>query len=425
MTINNGQADKEDSLDGDRSQENRKSRDPARSTLGEQSKIMSQEKDGRESSTKLSQIDWDFADSSTRDGIHSIHPYPAKFIPQIPRQLIELYAPDKSITVLDPFCGVGTSLVESLSHGHDAVGVDLHPLACLISRVKTRPLPDEFTEISRRVVSESRSRYPREDPQPPELPNLDHWFEKSVQKALTIICDEISDVQQTELREALMVALSAIIVKVSNQDSDTRYAAVEKGVDAEDVFQEFARSASRIEEGLLKQKNWDSSLPDCQVINQDVLTVAPEDIEKDVDLVITSPPYPNAYEYWLYHKYRTYWLGLGDPTEVREQEIGARPHYHGSDPQDEEDFERQMNVVFSLLGEVTTSEARACFIVGRSIIQGREIDNAAILDRAANSGGFNLEASASREILSSAKSFNPGYSSIKNEKVLVFSKEGS
>lgn len=373
----------------------------------------------------ITDYDWSFEDVKSSSGIHSIHPYPAKFIPQIPRQLIDLYTSETSFTVLDPFCGAGTTLVESLNSGHESVGIDLHPLACLVSRVKTRPLPRDFAERARDVDSTSRHRYPEEDIHPPELPNIDHWFEKSVQKALTILSEEISQVDSVEIEEALMVALSAIIVKVSNQDSDTRYAAVETDIDAEGVFQEFARSTSRIEEAFLKQENWDSTLPACDVLNKDILRVEPAEIGKEVNLVITSPPYPNAYEYWLYHKYRMYWLGLGDPKQVREQEIGARPHFHGSDPKDEKDFERQMNTLFSLLGEVTTREARACFIVGRSIIQGREIDNAAILERAADSGGFYLEDAASREILSTSKSFNPGYSNIKNEKVLVFSKEGS
>lgn len=372
---------------------------------------------------ELNQIDWDFADSDTREGIHSIHPYPAKFIPQIPRQLINLYAPSEA-TILDPFCGAGTTLVESLKQGHEAIGIDIHPLACLISRVKTRPLPGEFTQTSRRIVSDARTRYPVEEVKPPDLPNLDHWFETPVQKALTLLSEEISAVENRSTREALMVSLSAIIVKVSNQDSDTRYAAVETDVDAEEVFQEFSRSTSRIEEAFLKQQGWDDHLPESRVLNEDILKVNPEEVASDIDLVITSPPYPNAYEYWLYHKYRMYWLGLGDPKEVKDQEIGARPHYHGTDPQDEEDFERQMETAFSLLGDVTHNQSRACFIVGRSIIQGEEIDNAAILGRAAKAGGFELEDSASREILSSSKSFNPGYSGIKNEKVLVFSKGG-
>ena len=52
--------------------------------------------------------------------------------------------------------------------------------------------------------------------------------------------------------------------------------------------------------------------------------------------LVTSPPYPNAYEYWLYHKYRMYWLGF-DPIPIRENEIGARPHYFKTNHQDETD----------------------------------------------------------------------------------------
>ena len=41
--------------------------------------------------------------------------------------------------ILDPFCGSGTALVEAQRAGFDAVGIDLNPIACRISRVKTGP----------------------------------------------------------------------------------------------------------------------------------------------------------------------------------------------------------------------------------------------------------------------------------------------
>jgi hypothetical protein len=46
---------------------------------------------------------WDF-DSSTRDPIHDIHPYPARFIPEIPRQLLTVFHPQDGL-VLDVFAG--------------------------------------------------------------------------------------------------------------------------------------------------------------------------------------------------------------------------------------------------------------------------------------------------------------------------------
>src|SRR5438045_302768 len=61
------------------------------------------------------------------------------FIPQIPRKLIELLRPEEGEAILDPFCGSGTALVEAQAAGFPAVGIDLNPIAALISQVKTHP----------------------------------------------------------------------------------------------------------------------------------------------------------------------------------------------------------------------------------------------------------------------------------------------
>ncbi len=44
---------------------------------------------------------------------HSIHPYPAKFIGEIPRTLIQHLKPPYGTAILDPFCGSGTTLTEA------------------------------------------------------------------------------------------------------------------------------------------------------------------------------------------------------------------------------------------------------------------------------------------------------------------------
>src|SRR5205807_6618242 len=65
-----------------------------------------------------------------------LHPYPAKYIPQIPNALIQEFSTVGS-TVGDVFCGSGTTLVEALLLKRNAVGLDANPLACLISTAKT------------------------------------------------------------------------------------------------------------------------------------------------------------------------------------------------------------------------------------------------------------------------------------------------
>ncbi len=82
----------------------------------------------------LSSIDWDFSDAPASKGLHAIHPYPAKFISQIPRKLIELFHPGDFSVILDPFCGSGTTLAEAIDLGLNAYGIDVHPIACLTAQ---------------------------------------------------------------------------------------------------------------------------------------------------------------------------------------------------------------------------------------------------------------------------------------------------
>ena len=105
--------------------------------------------------TALKKIDWDFTGVKTNHSTHSLHPYPAKYIPQIPAALIKELS-NLGETVVDIFCGSGTTLVEALSLGRNAIGIDANPLACLISEAKTTKLtqngqPPEPYSVTRRL----------------------------------------------------------------------------------------------------------------------------------------------------------------------------------------------------------------------------------------------------------------------------------
>lgn len=101
----------------------------------------------------LEKLDWDFVNAKTSYLTHGIHPYPAKFIPQIPNALIQELS-SVGDTVGDIFCGSGTTLVEALTLKRNAVGVDANPLACLISGAKTTAL----TEVDASLLAELHNR---------------------------------------------------------------------------------------------------------------------------------------------------------------------------------------------------------------------------------------------------------------------------
>jgi site-specific DNA-methyltransferase (cytosine-N4-specific) len=135
---------------------------------------------------------------------------------------------------------------------------------------------------------------------------------------------------------------------------------IDKDVGIVDVRARFLRAARNLDHALTA--TWPSlpGRPRVEILNRDILDVQRTKITRRVSLVITSPPYPNAYEYWLYHKYRMYWLGM-DPISVREREIGARPQLLQEEPQTAADFEWQMGRVFALLARVVVLGGHACF----------------------------------------------------------------
>lgn len=367
--------------------------------------------------TRLKAVDWNFT-KVAQDSLASIHPYPARFIPDIPRELISAMGCDKGAVVLDPFCGSGTTLLEAQRAGFESVGIDLNPIACLISSVKTQELSPEFLPVANDVYAQAKNTfYGYVDI--PSIPNLNHWFKSDVQKAISSLLKYIDEQSNVNLKNALRLALSSIIVRVSNQESDTRYAAVDNNYTADDVFGSFLTACNKIHDA---KKGNRVNLKCSKIINQDILSVLASDFDKPVGLVITSPPYPNAYEYWLYHKYRMWWLGF-DPIQVRTFEIGARPHYQKKNGQTEEDFRKQMSSVFDLLSEVLLSGGHICFVVGRSIIKGKIVDNAELIRSVAENHKMVLVANIEREIASSKKSFNLKYGKIKTENILIFRKE--
>jgi site-specific DNA-methyltransferase (cytosine-N4-specific) len=246
---------------------------------------------------RLLNHDWSFPDEGGGNDLFSLHPYPAKFIPKIPRTLIEDLGVPKNTSVFDPFCGCGTTLIVAQSLGLPSVGVDLNPIACLISRVATRPCPTNLLSVAIKCICKAKGY--KIEPSIPPIPNLDHWFKKSVQHGIASLLLAIDGIKDENLRDALRLALSSTVVRVSNQDSDTRYAAIEKKTSTGDVYTLFERACQRYQQIIPSNS---VTLAPATVINKNIFDVIPDDLPARIGLVICSPPYPNAYEYWLYHK---------------------------------------------------------------------------------------------------------------------------
>lgn len=78
---------------------------------------------------------------------HSFYRYPARFSPLFARAAIEAFS-EPGDTVLDPFMGGATTLVEALTLGRNAVGSDISSLATFLARLKTTTLSEnDLTDV--------------------------------------------------------------------------------------------------------------------------------------------------------------------------------------------------------------------------------------------------------------------------------------
>ena len=384
---------------------------------------------------RLQAINWDFPSAKTGYLTHNLHPYPAKFIPQIPNALIQELS-SVGDTIADIFCGSGTTLVEALQLKRHAVGIDANPLAALISRAKTTPLDEAnlaalaaHKDACRRLVQSidphigdlfHGGRPFQSSAWRPAQQICEFWFEPHVVEELAEL-RQLTDAMPVEAAKRLcQTALSAIIVAVSKQDSDTRYVRRDKAVAPGDTVR---RYLSQLDAATGAVRELSSLVEDhlsCQVFNMDVLD-APD--TEAFDLVVTSPPYPNAYSYHLYHRTRLAWLGH-DHEQFKKVEIGSHRKYSakGRNRATAATFQREFKQIFHWLRGRLRPRGHACLVIGDSTLDGRRIDNASLIADAGAGAGFRETARMERTIAPTRKAFNPRIGGIKTEKLLMLRK---
>jgi DNA modification methylase len=297
-----------------------------------------------------------------RSSTHGLHPYPAKFIPHIPRSLItELSTPGQ--VVLDPMCGSGTTLVEASLAARPSIGLDLNPVAALASRAKTTVLSDvdaiELERLERILEGGVMPKVPA-----PEFKNRGHWFDDHVVEDLAGALALIRSAASEPARVTALCALSSIVVAVSRQAGETRWVARDKGVKSGEVAKKLRAklgSARRRLQEYAKDARCSAS-----VVRADARRLPI--VDRSVDLVVTSPPYANSHDYYLYNKLRLFWLGF-DVEPVQRAEIGSR-NKHSDQQLGIEHYAENMTGVLSEVRRVMRPAAVAAVVVGDAVIRG-------------------------------------------------------
>lgn len=361
----------------------------------------------------LESIDWAFAEEETLYLGHDLHPYPAKFIPQIPGHLISLLT-QRGELVLDPFGGSGTTALEAARLGRRAVSLDANPLAALIGTAKTalmsRAVGIELRGHRAAVASrlraadwDSKSLVELVDAHIPAIPNIDKWFPITSRGELGWLRAQIERLEQPVAKVLASLALSRVVLGASFQDSETRYASKPREIPAGSTFQAYLTSLDTVTDKVARGSA--AMRPGAtDFLTGDSRYILERSLEADsVDLVVTSPPYGNAMDYHLYHRFRLFWLGH-DPRELGRIEIGSHLR-HQRENSGFDDYLRDLEPVMDQLLRVLRPARYAAFLIGDSIYEGVVYEGASALADLAGDMGWEVVGNISRRLPDTRRSF--------------------
>jgi len=358
--------------------------------------------------------EWNFHDEDTQYHLHALHPYAARFIPQIPKKAILSWS-KQGDAVLDPFCGCGTALLESVLLCRPAIGIDNNSVACLISRAKTADYTHQDLDALTAFLSDLGSILMSSPSTTwiPEYPQLHYWFSEAAIRDLELLRYAIDQLQDRAKLLALTV-FSSIIVRTSNQDRETRYVRNLRPYSPGSAHKWFAdRLIAAIDRA---RQVVDKPKATCQVIQGDSRDLA-QLTESCINLIVTSPPYLNAYDYHKYHRHRLHWIG-GDVEFARDLEIGKHDVFTRPNANPDIYFD-DMKRCFCEWNRVLSPGSRALVVVGDAIVGGRPIAVADRFTEIAENTGFECENQWIRDLNKSKKSFNQG-ARISKEHLLLF-----
>lgn len=196
----------------------------------------------------------------------------------------------KPEVVLDPFCGVGTTLLAAKERTVDSIGVDASQLAVFMSRTKTEDYSKEDILALREFIS--RPRGGKNDLRWEfELFDPRAAFPKRNLNQILALRSAIEE-QNPRVRDLLLLALLSILPQASMVVKDGGVLKIRRDKRALPAKEIFKRKVKRMVRDLEERKSF-GHVPKIFLGDARALDVP----SQSVDLVLTSPPYLNNIDY--------------------------------------------------------------------------------------------------------------------------------
>lgn len=230
---------------------------------------------------------------------HKWFPYREGFSSQLIKELIIISGTKPGESVVDPFCGSGTTNVVAALLGYDTLGLDINPMSAFITDAKVSTYSDcDIDDAVNFEKNISNNCFEKIDVQK----DLEKYFEASILKDLTIIKSKIDQVKNVNTKKLLMVAFLSIIIDCSNRKRDGNGLKIRK-TKIDNVYSSFSQKLNDI---ILDVKNhrikdihghgrFESAINLRSVYTSELPNIP-------IGTIIFSPPYANSFDYFESYK---------------------------------------------------------------------------------------------------------------------------
>ncbi len=257
--------------------------------------------------------EWAFTNigrSETNYATHGYHRYPAKFIPQIVQKLIKEYTLPGD-TVIDPFGGCGTTLVEAKLAGRKSYGFDINPVAKLITQAKITPIKPKTLENE---LNNFINTYEISLPTSPtiNINRITYWFDAQTIAELNRIYVAIKATKDLAVRRLFLCAFSHILKNCSKWLMKSTKPQVDPNKTITSPIDIFLPHLQSI---INRNTQFYSLLQENKTLGVKTKMRLGDSTKKlpilsnSVDLIVTSPPYVTSYEYADLHQLSLLWFG--------------------------------------------------------------------------------------------------------------------
>lgn len=284
--------------------------------------------------------------------------YKEGFSVELVQQLIKEYSKHKNGVILDPFSGSGSTLLAANHMGYSAVGFEVNPFSCFLSKCKLDQYKKEdieqFKEAYENILTEAVNidcKYKL-----PKLSISEKVFEDEIEKYFMTIGEQIDNYPQEKVKNLLKLGWLACLEPLCNYRKAGNGLKVKKYVKPRNVTIEAARvmlleEYQNIYIDLLKR----NGVGDTTIYNESCLNMKQHIKGKSIEGIVFSPPYANCFDYTEIYKLEL-WFGkfVSEYSDLKKLRVNSlHSHLNGDLSYD---AELKSDILAELLAELQKKE---------------------------------------------------------------------